>query len=111
MFTKRGGGTRWAPVPSVRPMHLLRTRSFALLFAGQALNGIGSWAALVAMWGFAAYRFDSGPAQIAMIGLAWSVPAAIIGPVAGVPIDRFGAKRVLVLAYMAGAATAVAMSF
>jgi predicted MFS family arabinose efflux permease len=92
-------------------MHLLRTRPFALLFAGQALNGIGSWAALIAMWGFAAYRFDSGPAQIALIGLAWSVPAAIIGPVAGVPIDRFGAKRVLVLAYVAGATVAVAMTF
>jgi predicted MFS family arabinose efflux permease len=92
-------------------MHLLRTRSFALLFAGQALNGIGSWAALVAMWGFAAYRFDSGPGQIALIGLAWSVPAAIIGPVAGVPIDRFGAKRVLVLAYTGGALVAVAMAF
>jgi MFS family permease len=92
-------------------MHLLRTRSFLLLFLGQALNGIGSWAALVAMWGFAAYQFDSGPSQIALIGLAWSVPAAIVGPVAGVPIDRFGAKRVLVGAYLAGAASAVAMSF
>ena len=92
-------------------MHLLRTRPFALLFVGQALNGIGSWAALVALWGFAAYQFDSGPGQIAIIGLAWAVPAAVIGPLAGVPIDRFGAKRVLVLAYLAGAAAAVAMAF
>jgi MFS family permease len=92
-------------------MHLFRSRQFALLFAGQALNGIGSWAALVALWGFAAYQFDSGPGQIAIIGLAWSVPAAVIGPVAGVPIDRFGAKRVLVLAYVAGALAAVAMAF
>ncbi len=92
-------------------MHLLRTRSFLLLFIGQALNGIGSWAALVAMWGFAAYQFDSGPTQIALLGLAWAVPSAIIGPFAGVPIDRLGAKRVLVLAYLGGAASAVAMSF
>jgi MFS family permease len=92
-------------------MHLLRTRSFALLFAGQALNGIGSWAALIAMWGFAAYQFDSGPAQIALIGLAFSAPSAIIGPLAGVPIDRFGAKRVLVLAYVAGGVAAFAMAF
>ncbi|MDQ3107624.1 MAG: MFS transporter [Actinomycetota bacterium] len=92
-------------------MHLLRSRSFLLLFLGQALNGIGSWAALVAMWGFAAYQFDSGPAQIALLGLAWAVPSAIVGPFAGVPIDRFGAKRVLILAYVASAATATAMSF
>lgn len=92
-------------------MHLLRTRSFALLFLGQAVNGIGSWAALVAMWGFAAFQFDSGPGQIALIGLAWSAPAAVVGPFAGVPIDRFGAKRVLIAAYALGAGAAVAMSF
>lgn len=92
-------------------MHLLRTRSFLLLVLGQAVNGIGSWAALVAMWGFAAYQFDSGPTQIAIIGLAWSAPAAIVGPFAGVPIDRFGAKKVLVAAYLLGAAAALAMSF
>lgn len=91
-------------------MHLLRSRSFLLLFLGQAVNGIGTWAALVALWGFAAYEFDSGPAQIAMIGLAWALPAAVVGPFAGVPIDRFGPKRVLVVAYAAGAGAAVAMA-
>ncbi|MEO7836791.1 MAG: MFS transporter, partial [Acidimicrobiales bacterium] len=92
-------------------MHLLRSRQFLLLFVGQALNGIGSWAALIALWGFAAYEFDSGPLQIALIGLGWSLPAAVVGPFAGVPIDRFGAKRVLIVAYGAGAAAAVAMAF
>lgn len=92
-------------------MQLLRTRSFLLLFLGQAVNGIGSWAALVAMWGFAAFQFDSGPGQIALIGLAWSAPAAFVGPFAGVPIDRFGAKKVLVAAYALGAVAALAMSF
>lgn len=91
-------------------MHLLRSRSFLLLFLGQAVNGIGTWAALVALWGFAAYEFDSGPAQIAMIGLAWALPGAVVGPFAGVPIDRFGPKRVLVVAYAAGAGAAVAMA-
>ncbi|HEX2851407.1 MAG TPA: MFS transporter [Acidimicrobiales bacterium] len=92
-------------------MRLLRDRSFALLFAGQAVNGIGSWAALVAMWGFAAYHFGSGPAQVAILGLSWALPSALIGPFAGVPVDRLGPKRVLVVAYLAGALTAVAMAF
>lgn len=92
-------------------MRLLRDRSFALLFVGQAINGIGSWAALVAMWGFAAYHFGSGPAQVAILGLSWALPSALIGPFAGVPVDRIGPKRVLVFAYAAGAATAVAMAF
>lgn len=91
-------------------MHLLRTRSFLLLFLGTAVNGIGSWAALIAMWGYAAYRFDSGPGEIALIALSWAVPSAIVGPFAGVPIDRFGPKRILVVAYIGGIATALALA-
>lgn len=91
-------------------MHLLRDRRFALLFAGQAVNGIGSWAALVAMWGFAAYRFHSGGSQIALLALSWSAPAALLGPLIGVPIDRLGPRRVLIGAYLAAAAAAAAMA-
>ncbi|MFN8037280.1 MAG: MFS transporter [Acidimicrobiia bacterium] len=92
-------------------MHLLRDRRFALLVAGQAVNGIGSWCALVAMWGYATYRFEAGPGQVALIGLAWALPAALLGPIAGVPVDRFGPKRVLVLADLAAAGVAIAMAF
>jgi MFS family permease len=92
-------------------VRLLRSRQFFLLFLGQALNGIGSWAALVAMWGYAAYKFDSGPTEIAWLGLAWAAPAALIGPLVGVPIDRLGPKRVLLWTYAAASAIAVAMAF
>jgi MFS family permease len=90
-------------------MHLFRDRRFLLLFIGQAVNGIGSWAALIAMWGFAAYKFDSGGNQIALLALCWSAPAALLGPLVGVPIDRLGPRRVLIAAYLASSATAVAM--
>ncbi|HEV2369100.1 MAG TPA: hypothetical protein VGR90_04450, partial [Acidimicrobiales bacterium] len=92
-------------------MHLLRSRPFALLFTGYALNAIGSWAALMAMWGFASYRFHAGAGQIALIGLSWAAPAALLSPVAGVPIDRLGPRRVLLAAYAVGAGAGVAMAF
>lgn len=91
-------------------MRLLRSRPFAFLFFGSALNAIGSWAALVAMWGFASYRFHAGPEDIALIGLAWAVPPALLAPLAGVPIDRLGPRRVILAAYVLGSATAVAMA-
>jgi MFS family permease len=92
-------------------MHLFRDRRFALLFVGQAVNGIGSWAALIAMWGFAAYKFGSGGTQIGLLALCWSAPAALIGPLAGVPVDRLGPRRVLIAAYVGAAAAACAMGF
>jgi predicted MFS family arabinose efflux permease len=79
-------------------MSLLRDRRFALLAFGQAVNAIGSWCALVALWGFASFRFDAGPADLAILGLAWALPAVLLGPIAGIPVDRFGPKRVLVAA-------------
>ena len=95
---------------SLRFVHLFRSRPFALLFTGYALNAIGSWAALMAMWGFASYRFHAGAGQIALIGLAWAVPSAVLSPLAGVPIDRLGPRRVLLVAYGLGSATSVAMA-
>ena len=90
-------------------MHLLRDRSFALLVCGQAISGIGSWAALVAIWGFAAYRFDAGPGDIALLAASWGIPAALLGPVAGVPIDRIGPRKVLVASQLLGAGAALAL--
>jgi MFS family permease len=92
-------------------VRLLRDRQFALLFVGEAINGIGSWAALIALWGYAAYKFDSGPTQIAWLGLAWAAPAAVLGPLAGVLIDRAGPRRVLVGTYAAESVIALAMAF
>ncbi len=90
-------------------MHLLRKRWFALLVGGVAVDSAGSWAALIALWGYAAYKFGAGPGQIALLGLSWAAPAALIGPLAGVPIDRLGPKRVLLAAQVVGAASALAM--
>lgn len=88
-------------------MSPLRERRFALLAVGQAVNAIGTWCALVALWGFASFRFHAGAGDLALLGFAWAVPALLLGPVAGVPIDRFGPKRVLVVADALAAAIAL----
>ena len=105
----RAGHVTCVPAPVIRAdragrvgilgaMQLLRDRRIALLVAGQAVNGIGSWCAIVALWGFASFRFDAGPGAIALLGLAWALPPVLLGPLAGIPIDRMGPKRVLMIA-------------
>jgi predicted MFS family arabinose efflux permease len=93
-----------------RQVHLLRRPRLALLFAGGALNAIGSWATLIALWGFAAYRFHTGASGIAMLGLAWNVPGAALSPFAGWPIDRFGPRAVMVASDGLGIVTALGMA-
>ena len=91
-------------------MGLARHGRFALLIAGTALNAIGSWATLIAVWGFATTRFHAGADQIALLGGAWALPGVLIGPFAGVPIDRVGPKRVLIVANVAGAGVSLALA-
>lgn len=88
---------------------LLKDRRFALLALGHAVNGIGSWAALVAIWGYAVYRFDVGAAGVTLLMLAWGLPPVLVAPAAGVTIDRLGPKRVAIAGDLFGAAVSLTM--
>ncbi|MDE3205208.1 MAG: MFS transporter [Acidobacteriota bacterium] len=90
-------------------MRLLRQPRLALMFAGAALNEIGSWASIIAFWGYAAYRFHSSPDQIALVSVMWSAPGALFGLVSGGPIDRYGPKVVMIAADVVGFVAAVGM--
>lgn len=91
-------------------MHLLRQRRFALLLSGLAVNAIGSWTSLIAIWGYATYRYHAGPGIVALLVACWSGPSALLGPLAGTPIDRFGPRRVLLTGYLATAVVAIVMA-
>jgi predicted MFS family arabinose efflux permease len=94
----------------MRALRVLRVRGFGLLLAGQAVNATGSWVSIIAIWGFAAFRFDAGPTDIALLFVALSVPGALLGPLVGVPIDRLGPRRTLVIANLLGMLDALALT-
>src|SRR5436190_2182064 len=83
-------------------MRVLRVRGFAPLLLGQAVSETGNWIAVIAIWGFASFRFDVGPGDLALLFVVLSVPGALLGPLLGVPIDRLGPRRTLVLANVLG---------
>jgi len=89
---------------------VLRIRGFPLLLAGETVNATGSRVAIVAIWGFAAFRFDAGAADLALLFVVLSIPGALLGPMLGVPIDRFGPKRMLVVANLLGMCNAIALT-
>jgi predicted MFS family arabinose efflux permease len=93
-----------------KAFRVLRARGFALLLAGQAINATGSWVAIIAIWGFAAFEFDVGPGEIALLFVVLSIPGALLGPLLGVPIDRLGPRRTLVLANLLGVVDALALT-
>lgn len=91
-------------------MRVLRVRGFALLLAGQAISESGNWIATIAIWGFASFQFDVGPGDLALLFVVLSVPGALLGPLLGVPIDRLGPRRTLILANLLGLVDALLLT-
>ena len=59
---------------------VLGVRGFPLLLVGEAINATGSWVAVIAIWGFAAFKFDAGPADLALLFVVLSLPGAVLVP-------------------------------
>lgn len=91
-------------------MAVLPAPGVAALLAGQAVSAVGNWVALIAIWGFAAFRFDAGATDLALLLVALSVPGVVLGPLLGLPIDRLGPRRTLLLANLVGGASALALT-
>jgi predicted MFS family arabinose efflux permease len=91
-------------------VRVLKVPGFALLLVGQAVNTTGSWISVIAIWGFAAFRYDVSPGGLAVLFVVLSVPGALLGPALGVPIDRFGPKAMLVTANLLGMLDALALT-
>lgn len=68
----------------------------------EALSSIGSFATMVAVWGYATFSFGATPGELSLYGLAFSVPGVVLGPVAGSVVDRIGAKQTLALSKVLG---------
>ena len=70
--------------------------------AAEALSAAGSFATVVAVWGYAAFHFHASPGELSLYGLAFSLPGVLLGPVAGQVVDRIGAKETLAISKVLG---------
>ena len=84
-------------------------RRVAGFLAAEALSAIGSWATIVAIWGYAAFEFGASPTEVSMFGLAFSLPSVVLAPVAGTLIDRLGPTTVLAGAKVLGVVASLAL--
>jgi MFS family permease len=75
---------------------LRRNRDFVLLQVGQALSTIGSEASGVA-YTLLVLALTHSPAKAGLVGFARIVPYALFALPAGVAVDRFNRKRLMIL--------------
>jgi MFS family permease len=90
---------------------VLRLTSFRRLWFGQMVSLFGDFLAIFAVLTVATYRFHGTPAQVTMISIAFMIPFAFIGPIAGVFVDRWNLKRTMVVSDLIRAGLALLLIF
>ena len=89
-----------ASLPSGMPLpHILRAlrhRNYRLFFTGQGVSLAGTWITRIAT-SWLVYRLTGSVLLLGLVGFAGQIPTLVLAPVAGVFVDRWDRRRVLVI--------------
>ncbi|HVK86204.1 MAG TPA: MFS transporter [Kofleriaceae bacterium] len=78
----------------------LRHRNYRLFFAGQGTSLFGTWLTKFATV-FMAYRLTGSAFMLGLVAFASHAPTPIFAPIAGVLVDRWNRRRVIILSQVA----------
>jgi len=72
------------------------SRNYRLYFGGQIISLIGTWMTQTAsLW--LAYKLTGSPLLLGVVGFASQIPSFLLGPIAGVWIDRLDRYKLLIV--------------
>jgi predicted MFS family arabinose efflux permease len=91
-------------------MPALRIRDFRLLWAGQLMSGLGSWLLVVAV-PYQVYELTGSALATGFSFVAESVPALVVGPVAGLAADRWDRRRIMLAVSLGQAGCIMPIAF
>jgi MFS family permease len=77
-------------------LRALRSRNYRLFFTGQTVSLIGTWMTQIAT-SWLVYRLTGSALLLGVVGFAARIPAFVLGPFAGVWVDRWDRHRTLVV--------------
>ncbi len=79
-----------------RPASVFRLPGFRAIWAAQLISIFGDFLALFGIISFIAFRLHGTAVQVTTITIAYILPLAVIGPIAGVLVDHFDVKRTMI---------------
>src|SRR5512136_1426752 len=83
---------------STSPFAVLRRRNFALIWTGQLVSTIGSALTSLAA-SIYVFRITGGSAlSVGLMLMATAAPSLLVGLVAGVYVDRYDRRKIMVIA-------------
>jgi MFS family permease len=74
----------------------LRHRNYRLFFGGQGISLVGTWMTRIAT-AWLVYRLTHSAFLLGLVSFASQIPILVLGPIAGVWVDRWNRHRVLVI--------------
>ncbi|MBZ5536332.1 MAG: MFS transporter [Acidobacteriia bacterium] len=90
---------------------VLKNKQFFALWLAQYISNFGDWLAVLALFSLVAFRMHGTPYQVGGIFLAYGIPWAFLGPVAGVFVDRWNLKWTMISSDLIRACLAVMLVF
>jgi MFS family permease len=97
----RGGFLAGSPIPRTETAGMshawraMRHRNFRLFFGGQTISLIGTWMTRIAT-SWLVYRLTHSALLLGTVSFAGQIPTFLVAPFAGVWIDRWDRRQVLV---------------
>lgn len=84
------------PAPSLSIKEVLRLKPVRRLWAAQVVSIFGDFLAIFAIYSVVSFRMHASATEISLILVSFLLPLAIVGPVAGVFVDRWNVKRTMI---------------
>ncbi|MEO7143002.1 MAG: MFS transporter [Bryobacteraceae bacterium] len=83
-------------MPQQSMRQVLANRQFFRLWLGQVVSIFGDFLAMFAVYSVVSFKMHGTAAQVSLVSVSVLAPMALIGPVAGVLVDRWNVKRTMV---------------
>src|SRR5690349_25122961 len=88
--------TAATPTQTMSPQAMLRDRAFRTLWLAQFVSIFGDFLALFGVISLITFRLHGTAVQVTTVTIAYILPLALIGPIAGVFVDHWNVKRVMI---------------
>ena len=77
-------------------LRALRARNYRLFFGGQSISLIGTWMTRIAT-SWLVYRLTKSAVLLGVVGFSSQIASFLLGPIAGVWVDRWDRHRTLII--------------
>lgn len=86
-------------------------RRFLLLWLAILFSGLGEWLGIMATFGIVTFELKESPSEVSLVMIAYVLPIAFLGPVAGAFVDRWEIKPTMIASSIARGVFVAALAY